>query len=362
VLWRAAVVQALGVAVLSVALGLALPHDFFEDWGWIAGPAAWAACAVVTARVVGLPAAPTLVGAALAGVPSLVPVVLGVHWLGAVLAIGLFAMWCAAGARPRPDGARSLGSAGMDLGLNGKVALVTGASKGIGRAIAAELVAEGARVAVSSRSRERIDEAAASVGAIAFVHDAAELDDSARLLADVVGELGPIDVLVCNTGGPPGGADALGFTREQWQEAYASLVLGPMALIEAVMPGMRERRFGRILNVVSAGAREPIPNLMLSNAHRISMINAFKTLARQVAADGVTLNSVLPGRIDTDRMIELTGSREAAEAFARDHVPAARMGTVEEFAAVAAFLCSARASYVTGETVVVDGGLTQSVF
>jgi len=250
----------------------------------------------------------------------------------------------------------------MDLGLEGKVALVTGASKGLGRAIAAELVAEGARVAVSSRSRERIESTAAEIGAVAFVHDTAELDDAARLVADVVSELGPIDVLVCNTGGPPGGPDALGFTREQWQQAYTSLVLGPMALVEAVVPGMRERGFGRVVNVVSAGVREPIPNLMLSNAHRISMINAFKTIARQVAADGVTLNSVLPGRIDTDRIIELTGSREAAEQFARAEVPARRMGTVEEFAAVATFLCSARASYVTGEIVVVDGGMTRSVF
>jgi 3-oxoacyl-[acyl-carrier protein] reductase len=246
--------------------------------------------------------------------------------------------------------------------LEGRVALVTGASKGLGRAIAAELVAEGARVAVSSSSRERIEATAASLGARPFVHDNADLDDAARLVADVESSLGPIDVLVCNTGGPPGGADALGFTREQWQQAYANLVLGPMALVEAVVPGMRERGFGRVLNVVSAGVREPIPNLMLSNAHRISMINAFKTLARQVAADGVTLNSVLPGRIDTDRIIELNGSREAAEAAAREHIPARRLGTVEEFAAVAAFLCSARASYVTGETVVVDGGLTQSVF
>jgi 3-oxoacyl-[acyl-carrier protein] reductase len=250
----------------------------------------------------------------------------------------------------------------MDLGLEGKVALVTGASKGLGRAIAAELVAEGARVAVSARSRERIESTAAEIGAVPFVHDTAELDDAARLVADVVSELGPIDVLVCNTGGPPGGPDALGFTREQWQQAYTSLVLGPMALVEAVVPGMRERGFGRVVNVVSAGVREPIPNLMLSNAHRISMINAFKTIARQVAADGVTLNSVLPGRIDTDRIIELTGSREAAEEFARAEVPASRMGTVEEFAAVATFLCSARASYVTGETVVVDGGMTRSVF
>jgi 3-oxoacyl-[acyl-carrier protein] reductase len=250
----------------------------------------------------------------------------------------------------------------MDLGLEGRVALVTGASKGLGRAIAAELIAEGARVAVSSSSRERIEEAAASMGASAFVHDAADLDDAPRLVADVESGLGPIDVLVCNTGGPPGGPDALDFTREQWQQAYTSLVLGPMALIEAVLPGMRERGYGRVLNVVSAGVREPIPNLMLSNAHRVSMINAFKTIARQVAADGVTLNSVLPGRIDTDRILELMGSREAAEEFAREEIPARRMGTVEEFAAVATFLCSARASYVTGETVVVDGGMTRSVF
>jgi 3-oxoacyl-[acyl-carrier protein] reductase len=250
----------------------------------------------------------------------------------------------------------------MDLGLEGKVALVTGASKGIGRAIAAELVAEGARVAVSSRSHERISATSEEIGAVAFVHDGSDLDAVPGLIGEVSERLGPIDVLVCNTGGPPGGPDALGFTRDQWEQAYRDLVLGPMALVEAVVPDMRSRGFGRVVNVVSAGVREPIPNLMLSNAHRVSMINAFKTIARQVAADGVTLNSVLPGRIDTDRIVELMGSREAAEAFARDNVPAQRMGTAEEFAAVAVFLCSARASYVTGETVVVDGGMTRSVF
>jgi 3-oxoacyl-[acyl-carrier protein] reductase len=250
----------------------------------------------------------------------------------------------------------------MDLGLNGKVALVTGASKGIGRGIASELLAEGARVAISSHSPERIEAAAAELGVTGFVHDSTDLDGAAGLVTSVEDQLGPIDVLVCNTGGPAANPDALGFTRDQWQAAYENLVLGPMALIERVLPGMRERGFGRIVNVVSSGVREPLPNLMLSNAHRVSMINAFKTLARQVAADGVTLNSVLPGRIDTDRIIEISGSREAAEESAREQVPARRLGTVEEFAAVSAFLCSARAGYVTGETVVVDGGLTQSVF
>jgi 3-oxoacyl-[acyl-carrier protein] reductase len=250
----------------------------------------------------------------------------------------------------------------MDLGLEGKVALVTGASKGIGRGIAAELIAEGARVAISSSSLERVEAAAAELGATAYVHDTHDHDHAAVLVAEVAEALGPIDILVCNTGGPPVGPDALGFTREQWQAAYASLVLGPMALVEAVVPGMRERGFGRVLNVASTGVREPIPNLVLSNAHRISMINTFKTLARQLAADGVTLNTVLPGRIDTDRLAELLGSREAAVAAAEQEVPAGRLGTVEEFAAIAVLLCSARASYVTGETVAVDGGLLRSVF
>ena len=250
----------------------------------------------------------------------------------------------------------------MDLGLEGRVALVTGASKGIGRGIAAELVAEGARVAISSHSPDRIEATAHELGAVGLVHDAADVDGAAALVAEVEDRLGPIDVLVCNTGGPPGGPDALGFTREQWEQAYTTLVLNPMALIDAVVPGMRSRGFGRVLNVASAGVREPIPNLMLSNAHRVSMINAFKTLSRQLAPDGITFNSVLPGRIDTDRLAELYGSREAAVEVAEQEVPARRLGTVEEFAAVAVFLCSARASYVTGETVVIDGGMTRSVF
>jgi 3-oxoacyl-[acyl-carrier protein] reductase len=249
----------------------------------------------------------------------------------------------------------------MDLGLDRRVALVTGASRGIGFGIAGALAAEGARVAISSRSRERIEEAAERIGARAFEHDSAHLDGAAELVEGVERELGPIEVLVTNTGGPPGGPDALGFTRDQWQAAYRDLVLAPMALIERALPGMRERGFGRILNVSSIAVREPIGALMLSNAHRSALLGAFKTLARQVAADGVTLNTVLPGRIATDRLAELHGSLEQAEKAASEQVPTRRLGTVDELAAAAVFLCSERSSYITGVALRVDGGLTQSV-
>jgi len=249
----------------------------------------------------------------------------------------------------------------MDLGLQGRVALVTGASKGIGAAIAAALAAEGASVAISSRSRERIDAAASAIGATGFAWDSADVQGAAGLVAAVGEALGPVDVLVCNTGGPPSGPDALAFGVADWEAAHRTLVLAPMALVAAAVPGMRERRWGRVLNVVSTTAREPVPALMLSNSHRAAMLAAFKTVARQVAADGVTLNSVLPGRIDTDRLAELSGSAEAARAAARQDVPAGRLGTVEEFAAAAAFLCSAPAGYVTGAVLPVDGGLLRGI-
>jgi 3-oxoacyl-[acyl-carrier protein] reductase len=248
----------------------------------------------------------------------------------------------------------------MDLGLDGRVALVTGASRGIGFGIARALAAEGARVAICSTSRERIDAAAKEIGALAFVHDNNDLDAAPVLVDEVERELGPLEVLVVNTGGPPGG-DPLEFTFEQWQNAQRELMLGPMALIERAMPGMRERKFGRILNVSSSAAREPIPTLMLSSAHRAGMLAVFRTIARKVAADGVTLNTILPGRIATDRIAHLQGSIEEAQEIAREEVPAGRLGTAEEIAAAGAFLCSEPASYITGVALAVDGGLMQSI-
>jgi 3-oxoacyl-[acyl-carrier protein] reductase len=249
----------------------------------------------------------------------------------------------------------------MDFGLAGRTALVTGASRGLGAGIARALAAEGARVAVAARSRERIDALAEEIGGRGYVHDNLDLDAAPALVAQVEGDLGPLDILVPNTGGPPADPDALAFTRAQWEDAYRTLVLAPMALIERAVPGMRERGFGRIVCVSSSSVREPIPNLMLSNSHRAGLLAAFKTLARQLAGDGITLNTLLTGRIATDRIVELSGSIEAAEQYAAENVPAGRLGTVEEYAAVAAFLCSERASYVTGAAIPVDGGAMQSV-
>ena len=249
----------------------------------------------------------------------------------------------------------------MDLGLEGRVALVTGGSKGIGRAVAALLVAEGARVAIASRSRERIEDEAEAVGAAGYVFDSADLDAVPSLIEAVEADLGPIDVYVANTGGPPSGADPLGFSREQWEAAHRTLVLSPMAFLERLLPAMAERGWGRVVAIGSIAVREPIDNLQLSDAHRPGLAAAFKVLARRYARAGVTLNFVHPGRIATDRVAGTAGSLEAAQEDARRTIPAARLGTPEELAAAVVFLCSQPASYITGTSLLVDGGATRSV-
>jgi 3-oxoacyl-[acyl-carrier protein] reductase len=245
----------------------------------------------------------------------------------------------------------------MDLGIEGKVALVTGASKGLGLAVATALASEGANVAIASRSEERIQAAAAKIGAQPFVHDTADADSAPALVNRVHHELGPVDILVTNSGGPPASPDALSFTREQWRSAYEMLLVGALALVEAALPGMRERGWGRVLSLSSSVVREPTPVLVLSAAHRAGLLAALKTIARQVAPDGVTINTLLPGLIATDRVKELgadTPDRVAS-------LPAGRLGTVEEFAAAAAFLCSQPAGYITATTLLVDGGAARAV-
>ena len=249
----------------------------------------------------------------------------------------------------------------MDLGLEGRVALVLGASKGIGRGIALALSREGARVAVASRSREALAAVVAEAGgeAAAFVADTSDLERMPALAGEVERALGPVEILVLNTGGPPLGG-ALDNPDDEWEEAFRSLVLAPRALIERVLPGMRERGWGRVVNVASSSIREPIPGLTLSNSNRMAALGLLTTLAREVAADGITVNTIATGRFATDRLASNYGSLENAERAAGEEVPAGRLGTPEEFGDLVAFVCSDRAAYLTGTVIPLDGGLTRS--
>jgi 3-oxoacyl-[acyl-carrier protein] reductase len=258
----------------------------------------------------------------------------------------------------------------MDLGLTGKVALVTAASKGLGKGIALQLAREGAEVAISSRSEEALQAAAAISAAAsgrtplvapADVSDAAALE---RLVATVGERFGRIDILVNNAGGPPPGVFA-SLSDEQWQGAVDLLLLSTVRLTRAVVPGMRERGWGRIVNSTSVSVKQPIAGLMLSNAVRTAVIGLAKTLSAELARDGITVNNLLPGSIYTDRIEQLnratagrTGrSVEEVRRAAEEDIPVGRYGTVEEYAAAAAFLASERASYITGVSLLVDGGV-----
>jgi 3-oxoacyl-[acyl-carrier protein] reductase len=255
----------------------------------------------------------------------------------------------------------------VNLGIDGRVALVMGASKGLGRAIAESLAREGARVAIASRSRARIEQTAGSIASAAdgsvkgFAADTEDVDRLPELVSEVSNALGRIEILVTNTGGPPVG-DSLGFSREQWATAYRSLMLAPLTLVEAVIPGMRDAGWGRIVNVTSIATREPIPGLILSNSHRLGAVGAFKTLSRELAADGILVNSVAPGRIATDRIAGMAGRplEEIADEPQPD-IPVGRLGRAEEFGDVVAFLCSERASYVCGVNMLVDGGVAREI-
>jgi 3-oxoacyl-[acyl-carrier protein] reductase len=257
----------------------------------------------------------------------------------------------------------------MDLGLEGRSALVVGSTSGIGLAIARALSREGAKVALSGRREDVAKEQAALLeNAVAVPIDLTEPSSVATAVAQAEAALGAIDVLVLNSGGPPPGP-AAELTAEAMDESLRSLLLAHVQLVTLVLPGMRERGWGRVLAVGSSGVQQPIANLARSNAARAALAGYLKTLAGEVGRDGVTVNMALPGRIDTDRVATLDegaakrrGSdaatvRRASEAA----IPLGRYGTPEEFGDVAAFLCSERAAYVTGAQIRIDGGAIASL-
>ena len=250
----------------------------------------------------------------------------------------------------------------MDLGIDGRVALVLGASKGIGRGVAEALAREGAKVAIASRSLDTLEQTAAEIegDVTAFQADTGDLDGLAALPAAVAEVFGQVEILVTNTGGPPLGL-ALDANLDEWRDAYESLLLAPRVLVEAVLPGMRERGWGRIVNVGSSSTREPIDGLTLSNSHRPGLIGFFKTVAREVAADGVTVNDIATGRFATDRLASNWGGREQMEQGAIEGIPAGRLGDPVEYGDLVAFLSSERAGYITGTSIPIDGGMLRSV-
>ena len=253
----------------------------------------------------------------------------------------------------------------MNLGLDDKVALVCGASRGLGRAVAEELAAEGASVAVCSRDAERLAAAAAEIGpgVLAVAADLAVPGEPTRAVEGVLERFGRLDVLVTNTGGPPAGThDTL--SLEDWDRATALLLRSVVELSAAALPGMKERGWGRILAVTSVAVKQPVDNLMLSNSLRAAVTGFAATLAREVAKDGITVNTILPGYTATERVTELNEANarregvDPAEIQARleASIPLGRLAEPSELAALAAFLASERAGYITGGAFAVDGG------
>lgn len=248
----------------------------------------------------------------------------------------------------------------MDLKISGKTALVLGASRGLGAAIAQALAAEGVIVYAAARN---IDAIAPQPNLRPMTVDLAD-ESSVNALIEAIQREGGVDILVNNTGGPKAGP-AMGQTRDAWQAAFQIMATSIFAITDALLPNMIEKRWGRVLTIGSSGVVQPIANLALSNGVRAAIAGWSKTLASEVARHGVTVNMILPGRIDTDRVRELdtikadkTGSSvDAVQAASRNEIPVGRYGRPEEFAAVATFLVSEPASYINGSSIRVDGGM-----
>ncbi len=257
----------------------------------------------------------------------------------------------------------------MDLGLGGRTAVVCGGSRGIGLATAITLLGEGARVLVCGRDPATLDAArrmAAPAGALhAVVADLSREDGVVSLVEETHRVLGHADVLVTNTGGPPT-MPALDATWSAWEDASRLLLRSAVEVTQALVPAMRERKWGRVIGITSLAVKRPVANLVLSNALRAAVTGYFRTLANEIAGDGVTVNTVLPGYTETDRLTALARANAERSGVPADAVyrrwisdtPAGRLGQPDELAAVIAFLASDRAGFVTGQAICVDGGAT----
>lgn len=253
----------------------------------------------------------------------------------------------------------------MNLQIAGKIALVCGASQGIGLAVARSLAAEGVKVILNARRAERLQQEVEAIrlkggeafGIVADVSEASEID---RLLAKAALVLGMPDIVIVNAGGPARGrAETL--EDASWQAAYGLTLMSAVRLSRAALPAMKDRGWGRIINITSVSVKQPVANLVLSNSFRAAVTGFAKTLSSEVAAYGITVNNVAPGYTDTERLNQLFKNQEEKIALAQQ-VPAKRLATPEEVAAAAVFLASQQAAYITGQTLVVDGGATLATY
>ena len=262
----------------------------------------------------------------------------------------------------------------MELGIRNRVAMVAAASRGLGRAIAESLGREGARVSVCSRSTDNLDgvrHAIEDAGseALAVKCDVSSADDLQRWVEATIATFGKVDILVTNTGGPPA-AKFLQLSEDQWRAGIEGTLMNVVRLCKLVIPDMQQRKWGRIVNMTSLVAKQPLELLTISSTLRAGLSALTKTLADQVARDNILVNAVLPGHIQTDRQVELNEIRakeqglsvEQYSARVEQAIPMGRFGRAEEIGDVVTFLCSERASYVTGVSLQVDGGIIRSTF
>ncbi len=262
----------------------------------------------------------------------------------------------------------------MDLGIRDRTALVAASSGGMGRAIANALAAEGCKVAICSRDADRIASTAQDirdghgVEVFAAAADVSDIDAVETFVSEARSALGPISILVTNAGGPPAGKFD-DFEADDWRKAFELNFISTWAMIRAALPDMREQRWGRVVTLTSTSVRQPIDGLILSNGIRSAVIGMLKTLASEFGPANILFNNAGPGLIATDRLMNIAQKRADAAGVTRDEMIAKlsegpalkRVGQPEEFAAVVAFLCSEKASYVTGTSLMIDGGLVKAV-
>jgi 3-oxoacyl-[acyl-carrier protein] reductase len=267
-----------------------------------------------------------------------------------------------------------ISSGALELGLKGRVAMVAAASKGLGRATAESLAREGARLSICSRSADNLDEVRRAIEtegteAIAVACDVSKPDELARWYQSTITAFGQVDILVTNTGGPPAAKFAQ-LTEEQWRSGIESTLMNVVRLCRLVLPGMQERKWGRVVHITSLVAKQPMELLTISSTLRAGLSALTKTLSDQVARDNVLVNAVLPGHILTDRQVHLNEIRSKEQGISMEEyasrveasIPMARFGRPQEIGDVIAFLCSERASYITGVSLQVDGGIIRFAF